>query len=88
MRKSLKLFSVIGMGLFLFGLMVSPLSAATPEEMEAYQATVEEFMTAEGEITVEDRAILNEERGELGLTDEEATQIEEQVRQALKRQPR
>jgi hypothetical protein len=87
MRNGLRLVSLIATGLFLFGLMVSPLSAATPEELGAYQATVEEFMTAEGEITVEDRAILNEEKGELGLTEQEAAQIEEQVRQTLKRQP-
>jgi hypothetical protein len=80
MRKGLKLGSVIGMGLFLFSLLVSPLPAATPEALDAYEDAVVEVMTANGDFTGEGRGFLDHKKRELGLTDEEARQIEEEVR--------
>ncbi len=86
MRKGLKLASVIGMGLFLFSALISPIQAATPEDLEAYKEAVEEVMTEDGQVDLEDRSWLNEQRSEFGLTEQQAKQIEEQVRQALKRE--
>ena len=85
MRKGLKRASVIATGLCLFSLLAFPLWAATPEAVEAYKEYGQEVMTEEGQIESEDRPFLNDYREELELTQQEATQIEEQVRQALRR---
>lgn len=85
MRKDLKLALVVGMGLCVFSLLFSPLSAASPKALDAYEDAVEMVMTRDGEITAEGRAFLENKKNELGLTDEEASGIEEEVREGLKR---
>jgi hypothetical protein len=86
-RKSAKWVSLIATGLFLFNLLALPVQAATPEALEDYRETVQEVMTVDGQVGPDDRAFLNEKKGELGLTDEEATRIEEEVRLAHKGAP-
>ena len=73
--------SLITAGLLLFGLLTFPLLAGTREAWDAYEKAVESVMTIEGEIPSESRAFLQQKKAELGLTDEEAAEIEEQVRQ-------
>jgi hypothetical protein len=85
MRKGLKLGSLIAMGLFLLSLLASPLLAASPAALENYEQAVEAVMTPDGEISTDDRALLERKKGELGLTDEEAADIEEQVREGIRR---
>jgi hypothetical protein len=87
MRKSSKWISLIATGLFLFNLLAIPVQAATPEALTTYREAVEEVMTWEGQIDGEDRPFLNEKRAELGLTDQEAKGIEEEVRLARKSAP-
>ncbi len=85
MRKSSKWVSLIAAGLFLFSLLASPIQAATPEGLEDYRATVQEVMTEDGQIRIDDRSFLDAKKAELGLTDQEAAQIEEQVRQEMRK---
>ncbi len=84
MRKSSKWVTLIATGLFLFGLLASPVLAATPEALDTYREAVEASMTEDGQVSVDDRAFLEGKKHELELTDEEATQIEEEIRQAKK----
>jgi hypothetical protein len=86
-RKSAKWVSLIATGLFLFNLLALPVQAATPEALETYRETVQEVMTMDGQVGPDDRAFLNEKKGELGITDEEATRIEEEIRLARKSAP-
>jgi len=86
-RKSAKWVSLIAIGLFLFKLLALPVQAATPEALETYRETVQEVMTMDGQVGPDDRAFLNEKKGELGITDEEATRIEEEIRLARKSAP-
>lgn len=85
MRKNLKPGSLIAMGLFLLNLLASPLLAASPAALEKYEQAVETVMKPGGEISADDRALLERKKGELGLTDEEAADIEEQVREGIRR---
>lgn len=82
MRKRTKWGSLIATGLFVFNLVAFPVQAATPEALETYRETVEEVMTEDGQIDGEDRSFLYEKRTELGLTEEEAKEIEEEIRTA------
>lgn len=84
MRRALRL-SLIVMGIFLFSLVVSRVPAATPEALEAYKEAVEWVIGQDGEIEPEDRSALDAKKLNLGITDDEAVKIEEQIRQAVKR---
>ncbi len=84
MRNVLKLIHLIAMGLLLC-LLVSPLPAASPEALERYEEAVQAVMAPDGELSTEDRVFLERKKGELGLTDEEAADIEDQVREGIRR---
>jgi uncharacterized membrane protein YebE (DUF533 family) len=83
MRRSTEWISLIASGLLLFNLLAAPVQAATPEALEEYTEAVENAAKTEGKIDAEERATLDQKKKDLGLTDEEATQIEEKVQQAM-----
>lgn len=84
MRKSTRWTSLIAVGLFLFSILASPVLAATPEALDSYGEAVQGAMTEDGQISADDRSLLDDKKEEFGLTDEEAKHIEEQIRQAKK----
>ncbi|MGH7411810.1 MAG: hypothetical protein ACREJ6_12220 [Candidatus Methylomirabilis sp.] len=75
-----KLFSLGAMGVLLFAVLSAPIQAAAPDALESYKETVKEVMGRNGEIETYDRVLLDGKKGEFGLTDEEAEDIEVQVR--------
>lgn len=75
-----KLFSLGAMGVLLFAVLSAPIQAAAPDALESYKETVKEVMGRDGEVETYDRVLLDGKKGEFGLTDEEAEDIEAQVR--------
>jgi hypothetical protein len=72
--------SLVVMGLVLVGLPTSVVQAGTPAALAQYQQAVTRLMRWNGEVFPSDRAILDGKKVELGLTDEEASDIEDQIR--------
>jgi hypothetical protein len=75
-----KVFSLGAMGLLLFTFFAAPIQAATADAIESYKESVKEVMGQDGEIATYDRVLLDGKKGEFGLTDQEAEDIEAQVR--------
>lgn len=80
MPAEMKVVSLGAMGLLLFAVLSAPIQAATPDALQSYRETVKEVMGRDGEIETYDRVLLDGRKGEFGLTDEEAEDIEAQVR--------
>ena len=80
MPASRKLFSLGAMGPLLFAVLSAPIQAATPDALQNYKETVKEVMGRDGDIEAHDRVLLDGKKGEFGLTDQEAEDIEAQVR--------
>lgn len=58
----------------------APALAATDAARQAYREAVQEAMQQDKSITEQDRAALDQQKTHLGLTDDEAQEIEQQVR--------
>ena len=79
MRKSI-LGSLVAMGLVLISLTTSVVQAGTPVALAQYRQAVTRVMRWNGEVFPSDRAILDGKKVELGLTDQEASDIEDRIR--------
>lgn len=79
MRKSIR-GSLVAMGLVLISLTTSVVQAATPAALAQYQQAATRVMGWNGEVFPSDRVSLDGKKVELGLTDQEASGIEDQIR--------
>jgi len=75
-----KLVSLGATGLLLLAARTVPIQAATPDALQSYREVVQEVVGRDGEIETYDRVLLDGKKGEFGLTDQEAEDIETQVR--------
>ncbi|HET7854370.1 MAG TPA: hypothetical protein VFM04_07920 [Candidatus Methylomirabilis sp.] len=80
MPAKMKVVSLGAMGLLLFAVRSVPIQAATRYALQSYREVVQEVIGRDGEIETYDRVLLDGKKGEFGLTDEEAEDIETEVR--------
>ncbi|MBI2080276.1 MAG: hypothetical protein HYT86_00870 [candidate division NC10 bacterium] len=71
--------SIVAISLAAF-LTAAPALAATDEARQAYREAVQAVMQQDKSISEQDRASLDQQKANLGLSDDEAQEIEQQVR--------